>query len=133
MMAKPDACAEMLCEVPNVVGVERRKRRNTFLILVAASFVALANWFVIISALFEQFGSERRYASNFGVSISRCQEIFQIIGTPENGQCSRRVPKEHKSEMQLAIEIMVMKTEPQDMRDKRPLQPWHASERLAKP
>jgi hypothetical protein len=73
--------------------------------------MALATWFVMISALFELFGSERRYASNFGVSIGKCQEIFQIIGTPENRQCSRRVPREHKTEMQLAVEVMVMKIE----------------------
>ena len=83
--------------------------------------------------LFELFGSEPRYASNFGVSISKCQEIFQIIGTPENGQCSRRVPREHKTEMQLAVEVMVMKIERQDMRGKRPLQPWQAPEGLARP
>jgi hypothetical protein len=115
------------------VDLGRRQRRNTFLILVAAPFVAFATWFVAISALFELFGSERRYASNFGVSVSKCQEIFQIFGTPENGQCSRRVPKEHKTEMQLAVEIMVMKIERQDMRGKRPLQPWHAPGGLARP
>ena len=140
MMAKPEACAETLCGalrqrsmMTRNVGLERRQRRNTILILIAASFVAFATWFVIISALFELFGSERRYASNFGVSISKCQEIFQIIGTPENGQCSRRVPREHKTEMQLAVEVMVMKIERQDMRGKRPLQPWHAPEGLARP
>ena len=116
------------------VGLERRQRRNTILIFIAAPFMALATWFVIISALFELFGSERRYASNFGVSISKCQEIFQIIGTPENRQCSRRLPREHKTEMlQLAVEVMVMKIERQDMRGKRPLQPWHAPEGLARP
>jgi hypothetical protein len=71
MMAKPDACAELLCGADHVVGLER----NTFLILIAAACVALATWFVIISALFELFGSERRYASNFGVSISKFRKF----------------------------------------------------------
>jgi hypothetical protein len=136
-MAKFDACAERLARQVSIitrnVDLERRQLRTTFLILIAASFVAFATWFVTISALFELFGSERRYASNFGVSISKCQEIFQIIGTPENRQCSRRVPREHKTEMQLAVEVMVMKIERRDMRGKRPLQPWQAPEGLARP
>ena len=136
-MAKFDACAERLVRQVSIVtrnvDLERRQRRTTFLILIAAPFVAFATWFVTISALFELFGSERRYASNFGVSISKCQEIFQIIGTPENRQCSRRVPREHKTEMQLAVEVMVRKIERQDVRGKRPLQPWHAPEGLARP
>jgi hypothetical protein len=136
-MAKFDACAERLVRPVSIitrkVDLERRQRRTTFLILIAAPLVAFATWFVTISALFELFGSERRYASNFGVSISKCQEIFQIFGTPENGQCSRRVPKEHRTEMQLAVEVMVRKIERQDVRGKRPLQPWHAPEGLARP
>jgi hypothetical protein len=136
-MAKFDACAERLVRQVSIitrnVDLERRQRRTTFLILIAAPFVAFATWFVTISALFELFGSERRYASNFGVSISKCQEIFQIFGTPENGQCSRRVPKEHRTEMQLAVEVMVRKIERQDVRGKRPLQPWHTPEGLARP
>jgi hypothetical protein len=136
-MAKFDACAERLVRQVSIitrnVDLERRQRRTTFLILIAAPFVAFATWFVTISALFELFGSERRYASNFGVSISKCQEIFQIFGTPENGQCSRRVPKEHRTEMQLAVEVMVRKIERQDVRAKRPLQPWHTPEGLARP
>ena len=41
---------------------------------------------------------------------------------------------EHKTEMQLAVEVMVMKiVERQDMRGKRPLQPWQAPEGLARP
>jgi hypothetical protein len=136
-MAKIDACAERLVRQVSIitrnVDLERRQRRSTFLILIAAPFVAFATWFVTITALFELFGSERRYASNFGVSISKCQEIFQIFGTPENGQCSRRVPKEHRTEMQLAVEVMVRKIERQDVRGKRPLQPWHAPEGLARP
>jgi hypothetical protein len=136
-MVKFDACAERLVRQVSIitrnVDLERRQRRMTFLILIAAPFVAFATWFVTISALFELFGSERRYASNFGVSISKCQEIFQIFDTPENGQCSRRVPKEHRTEMQLAVEVMVRKIERQDVRGKRPLQPWHAPEGLARP
>jgi hypothetical protein len=139
MMAKPEACAEMVCGalrqrsmMTRNVGLERRQLRNTIIILLAAPFVALATWFVI-NVLFELFGSERSYASNFEVSISKCQEIFQIIGTPENRQCSRRVPREHKTEMQLAVEVMVMKIERRDMRGKRPLQPWQAPEGLARP
>jgi hypothetical protein len=115
MMAKPEACAKTPCGALRqrrmmIRGLERRQRRNTILIFLAAPFVALATWFVI-NVLFELFGSERSYASNFGVSISKCQEIFQIMGTPENGQCSRRVAREHKTEMQLAVEVMVMKIE----------------------
>jgi hypothetical protein len=114
------------------VGLDRRNRRAAILTLVAAPFVALAAWFVI-DALFERFGSERRYASNFGVSISKCQELFQTIGTPENGQCSRRVPREHKTEMKLAVEIIVMKLKREDMPDKRPAPPRYAPEGLTMP
>jgi hypothetical protein len=89
--------------------------------IIAVTFVAFATWFVTVSALFELFGSERRYASNFGVSISKCEEIFRIFGTPENGQCSRRVPKQHRTEMQLAVEVMVRKIERQDVRGIRRL------------
>jgi hypothetical protein len=123
-MAKSDVCAgrhvHQVSIMTRNVDLERRQQRKTFLILIAASFVAFATWFVIISALFELFGSERRYASNFGVSISKCQEIFQIFGILENGQCSRRVPRELKTEMQLAIEVMVMKIERQPRTPKPP-------------
>jgi hypothetical protein len=102
------------------------------LILLAAPFVALATWFVI-NVLFELFGSERSYASNFGVSISRCQEVFRIIGTPENGQCSRRLPRETRTELQLAVEVIAMKIERQEMRGKRQVPLWYAPEGLARP
>ena len=140
MMANPEGCAEMVCgalrqrsTMTRNVGLERRQRRNTILMLIAASFVALATWFVIISALFELFGSERRYASNFGVSISRCQEVFRIIGTPENGQCSQRLPRETRTELQLAVEVIAMKIERQEMRGKRQVPLWYAPEGLARP
>jgi hypothetical protein len=139
MMAKPEACAEMVCGalrqrsmMTRNVGLERRQRRNTILILIAAPFVALATWFVI-NVLFELFGSERSYASNFGVSISRCQEVFRIIGTLENGQCSRRLPRETRTELQLAVEVIAMKIERQEMRGKRQVPLWYAPEGLARP
>ena len=98
----------------------------------AAPLVALATW-LVVTVLFELLGSERSYAGNFGVSIGKCQEIFHIIGTPENGQCSRRVPKEHKTEMQLAAEVMALKIERHGMRGKRPVPLWYAPEGLARP
>ena len=136
-MAKFDPCAERLVRQVSVItrniDLKRRQRRSTFLMIIAATFVAFATWFVTVSALFEVFGSERRYANNFGVTISKCEEIYQIFGTPENGQCSRRVPKQQRTEMQLAVEVMVKKIERQDVRRMRRLQPWYTPEELARP
>jgi hypothetical protein len=114
-MAKSDACAGRLVRQGSIMTrnaeLERRQLRNTIVaILIAAPFLAVATW-LLVNVLFELFGSERPYANNFGVSIGKCQEIFRIVGTSENGQCSRRVPREHKTEMQLAAEVMALKIE----------------------
>ena len=58
-MTKFDACTGRLVRQVSVsimtrnVDLGRRQRRNTFLILVAAPFVAFATWFVTISALLD--------------------------------------------------------------------------------
>jgi hypothetical protein len=59
--------------------------------------------------------------------------VFRIIGTPENGQCSRRLPRETRTELQLAVEVIAMKIERQEMRGKRQVPLWYAPEGLARP
>ena len=114
------------CTVSNI-ALERRRLLSRILMLVAPPFVGLATSFAVCLIL-ELFGAERRYASNFGVSISKCQEMFQIVGTSEDGQCSRYVPREHRTEIQLAVEIMILKIERRDMRGKQSLPRWYAPE-----